>query len=270
MARKVDHKARAHAELPPSSSDKWMNCFGWRTTVNQHYDAYGRPPSSAAAEEGTAAHEKFERHLLGLISTQGQEHVPEELNRELFVRAVRDTRPITEDDDEFDHLQECIEWIEKQPGSMLPETRLDFGEHLGYVGLTGTVDVTLVTEDTLTIADLKYGKVLVEVLARLGRPNTQLMCYLVGAINRFGPRERYRIVILQPRAWHKDGPIREHWVTKAELAIFLFDLENAIEASYKGGPCTPGPWCRHYCDALASCRAVVLAARQRLRDNPED
>lgn len=269
MAKKVDHTARLHSDLPPSSANKWMFCFGWRATVAQHHAAYGRPPSSAAAEEGTAAHEKFERHLLGsdtvleaLPGMSGPDYEAWEDHR------VESHRPLSEDDDEFDHLMECVEWVQQQPGALLPESRVDFGEGLGYVGLTGTADITLVEPDRLTIGDLKYGKQLVEVRDERGWPNPQLMCYLVGAINKFGPRPEYRLVILQPRAPHPQGPIRETRVTQAELNVFLFDLENAIEGNYRNNECTPGPWCRQYCDALPSCRAFVMAGRQRLLETP--
>lgn len=267
MPPKVDHAARSHSSLPPSSANKWLNCWGWMRTVAEHMDRYGYPEAGPAAAEGTKAHEKFERHLLGLPALG----TPTGLNeKEYQVQAEETRRPLDPNDDEYDDLMQCVEWIEDQPGSLYPETRMDFGEGMGYVGLTGTVDVTLVEEDRLTIADLKYGRNVVEVQDKAGRLNPQLMTYLVGAINRFGPRPRYRLAVLQPRAWHKDGPIRVVDVTAAQLAVFMFELEEAIEANYKGGDCNVGPWCRNFCPALASCRAVVLEGRRRLAETPWD
>lgn len=252
----VSHSERSHSDLPPSSSSKWMVCWGWLETVRQHRALFGTPPSSAAAEEGTRAHEKMELHLRA---------------SPLYRERAGENQPgvfLCEDDDEYDDLLPMIEWVEKQPGELYLETRFDFGESMGYVGLTGTGDVTLVEPDRLTIVDLKYGRGIVEVEDARGVPNRQLMVYLSGAVNAFGPRDSYRLAILQPRAWHKKGPIRTRDVSPAELSVFQFDLENAIEGNYKGAPCTTGPHCREWCAAQSSCRALARQALQRFREDP--
>jgi hypothetical protein len=241
----VPHSSRGHSDLPPSSADKWMMCFGWLATVRQHRARFGRAPSSAAADEGTRAHEKMELHLQprSVLGTEGV--------------------PLTDADDEYDDLLPCLEWVEQQPGELHLETRVDVGAQFGYVGLTGTMDIVLVEPDRITVADLKYGRGLVEV-----KGNHQLMNYLVGVVDRFGSRQEYRLVILQPRAWHPDGSIREHTVSHAELEVYKFDLENAIEANYRGGQCNPGDHCRKYCEALSSCKAVAQVGRRRLAETP--
>ena len=261
------HADRAHSELPPSSSDKWLNCWNWKSTNAQHVERYGTSPSSAAAEEGTAAHEKFEAHLTSKSFRPASQMAPAKKVQTGGVKPL----VLDVDDADYDDLIPCIEWVQDQPGVLYPETHLDYGAFFGYEGLTGTGDVTLVEDHRLTIADLKFGRMLVEVADADGRPNPQLMCYLLGAVHRYGRRDEYRIVILQPRAWHKDGPIREFTVTAAALEIFIFDVEEAIKANYSGKhSCTTGPWCRKFCDALPSCRAVVEAGRQLLRDNPPE
>ena len=98
--------------------------------------------------------------------------------------------------------------------------------------------------------------------------NHQLMNYLVGVVAQFGPRSEYRLVILQPRAYHVDGPIREHTVSHAALEVYKFDLERAVEANYQGGKCSPGDQCRKFCEALSSCRAVAQVGRDRLASTP--
>lgn len=253
-----DHKARKHADLPPSSAYMWMNCHGWRATVAQHVDMYGKPPSSKAADEGTAAHEKMEAHLL--VSLRDRLH-PD---------FVTDTTPreLTEEDDEFDDLMTVVEWVEAQPGLFFLEHRVDCGAPFGFVDQEGTVDITILEPRRLTIADLKFGRVPVNVVDEFGRYNAQLMDYLVGAVHKHGPRDFYRLVILQPRAFHKDGPIREVIVPHAALEVFKFELEEAMEANFKGGECTPGPWCRPYCPALGSCRAVAARALRIFAENP--
>lgn len=237
-------------------------------TVAAHRELYGDPPSSAAAEEGTRAHEKMEKHLrlsssaqlLGPINDKGPRAV---LPREV-VRS--EGRELSEDDDEYDDLLPMLEWVDKQEGALFLETRFDFGQHFGYVGLEGTGDITLVEPDCITIADLKYGRGIVEVEDAKGVPNRQLMVYLAGAVATFGPRPKYRITILQPRAWHRDGPIRSRDVSAAEFSVFLFDLENAIEANFGNGACTPGDHCQDYCPARSTCRALKRKCVERFRD----
>lgn len=228
-----------HSELPPSSSDKWMKCHAWLSTIRQLPD---RDDSSEAAEEGTLAHHYLEQGLLG--------------NLQELAKAPEDM---------FDHLMPLIEWVESQAGFLYPEMELDYGDYFGFVGLTGTSDVILDHAEHLTVADLKYGRQMVEVT-----DNTQLMIYLVGAVHKFGVRERYRLVILQPRAKHADGPIREVWVTHAEFLDFAYELNEAIMGNYRGGPATVGHHCRKYCKALGSCKAVRDYSLNLLRSTPLD
>lgn len=240
------HSSRTHADLPPSSADKWMRCLGWLRTVSEHREKFGTPPSSAAADEGTRAHELLEAHLKTLPNFVGDRAGAELLD---------------ESDPFFDDLLTCVDWIEQQEGDLHLETRLDFGASFGYVGLTGSVDMTFVEPARLTIADLKFGRGVVEA-----SNNAQLLTYLSAARDAFGPRPEYRIVILQPRAYHPEGPIRVHHVTSSALEVFRFDLEEAIAGNYAGGPNTPGDHCRKFCSALSSCKAVAKASLQRFAE----
>jgi hypothetical protein len=227
----------AHSELPPSSADKWFHCHAWRRLTAGLPDE-----SSAAAEEGTFAHDCYAKHLEGT----------EELESSCQTQEM------------FDHLQTCVDWVKDQEGDLLIERRVDFGSGFGYVGLTGTADNILVHPDHLTIADLKYGRGVVEVA-----DNLQLMVYLVGAVEEFGPRPNYRLVILQPRPYHKDGPIREHWVTHAQFIEFRTALEKAIEQNYNPkAQATVGEHCRKWCNALGSCRAAAKYSLDLFRSNP--
>ncbi len=230
----IDPIEQAHSELPPSSADKWFHCHAWKRLV------HGLPnESSPAAEEGTLAHEWLANHLLG----------------------VRDLAEC-EDKLMYDHLMMCAEWVDAQGDlqsadstlvARCIEERVDFGAPFGYVGLTGTADVILVHPKRLDVMDLKYGRQVVEV-----EDNLQMLVYLVGAVHRFGRRPRYRLVVLQPRASHVDGPIREHWVTDRDLRLFEIKLDQAIEANYdpRVKP-TVGDHCRKWCLALSRCPAAA-------------
>lgn len=226
----------AHSELPPSSADKWFHCHAWRRLTHGIEDT-----SSAAAEEGTIAHAWLADHLLK-------------------------TRDLTDcpDPEMYDLLMACVAWVEEQPGERHVETRVDFGGPFGFVDLTGTSDLIFVTDDDLTIADLKYGRGMVEA-----GDNLQLLTYLVGAVYKFGRRDMYRMAILQPRAWHQEGPIRETWITDDHLRQFERDLERAIKANYSPkSEAKVGPWCRHFCKALPRCQSAAQHSIQLFRDTP--
>lgn len=260
--KKPDHSSRAHAKLPPSSSDKWLHCWGWLATVQEHHEEYGVPESSPAALEGTEAHEVFEQLIRGVPTVSPDHALPKtKTGRKIYADAVN--HPHAE------ALSDCHEWVLRQEGLVYPELRVDFGAPFGYVGLEGTCDVTILHPEFLKIADLKFGRGLVGVEDPEGTPNSQLMCYLLGAINLFGEREKYSITVMQPRAGHPKGPIRERWVTKTDLSIFKYDLEKAVDANFsrKYAP-SVGPWCRKFCDAIGSCKAQRNQSLQMMKDTP--
>lgn len=226
----------SHSELPPSSADKWMVCGGWLRANRGLPDK-----TSDAADEGTIAHGFLRRHL------QTGKPFSLSLSNELF-----------------EALSSTSEWIRQQPGVVYPEAVVDYGQVFGYVGLTGTLDVAIVDDACLTIGDFKYG--IGDVVEVVG--NKQLLCYLVGAIQRFGHRPLYKLAIMQPRAYHPLGPIRVWTVTDQELKLFLKELEKSIKANYSKGAYVVGPHCRHFCRALGSCKAVKEQALKWYKENP--
>jgi hypothetical protein len=232
----METELKAHSELPPSSADKWFLCPAWR-----RLNAGLGGETSEAAEEGTRAHEWMANILLG------QADLAECLEPEMA-----------------DYLAGCIEWVQAQEGELHVETRVDFGETFGLVDLTGTADVIVDSPDELLVADLKYGRYLVEVT-----DNLQLMIYLVGAVHRFGQRPSYRLAILQPRAWHDQGTIRVTTVSNSQYLAFREQLGEAIARQYdpRSKP-VPGDHCRRYCNALGSCPGAALKSLEAFRANP--
>lgn len=229
-----------HSELPPSSSDKWMVCHGW-LQANRPYRS--RKETSAAAEEGTLAHSVLESLIKSRMASAP------EANPEILER-----------------MTALAETILAQDGVIHPETQVDFGDQFGFVNLFGTSDVIRITDELLEIADLKYGRGVVEV-----EGNTQLMMYLSGAVQKFGARSMYRITIYQPRAFHKDGYIRSVDVTPGQLEDFNLLLGKAIAGNYASKPeFTPGDHCRNYCSAMGSCKAAAKHSIRLFLETPHD
>lgn len=226
----------SHSELPPSSADKWVHCYGWR-----RLNANLPNTSSPAAEEGIEAHRWLADELTGEV---------ELIN--------------CPDEEMFDHLIGVIEWINQQPGERWVEHRVDYGKGIGFVDLTGTSDLILVSPEELVVADLKYGRGVVEA-----KDNFQLLCYLLGAIQEFGPRPSYRLCILQPRAWHEGGPYRSWTITPEVLEVFADQISRAIKGSYDPrAEATAGDWCQHYCKAFGSCKAAAAKSLDLFRSTP--
>ena len=234
----VEVEEASHSELPPSSSDKWFHCHAWRRQVAGIEDT-----SSAAAEKGTLAHEWLSEHLLGRreLSTLNNEEM-------------------------FDYLMSCVDWVKEQPGELHVEVKVDFGAAFGFVDLTGTSDLIFVDDDHITVGDLKYGRQPVEV-----EENLQMLTYLVGAVHRFGQRPSYRLVILQPRPFHVDGPIREWTISNEDFLEFRAKLEKAIEGNYNPrSKHTTGDHCRKFCKGLGTCPAAKKHSLSLLAQYPMD
>jgi hypothetical protein len=223
-----------HSELPPSSSEQWMNCLGWLKAVT----GIAHPPSSKFAEEGTAAHDMLE---LALTFDLPPEQVCDDAEMAEAIGFVTDW---------------VSAYVTANPGTQFQsEYWIPWGIAVGIPTLGGTTDVALANPRELVIIDLKYGAgVIVE-------PNSeQLFCYMTGLRAMMGKRSTYRNVIIQPRARHVDGPVREKVMTDKHIDIFLKRLKLAVDTNVKGtAPRTAGDHCR-WCRAAPTCRTYAEKA----------
>jgi hypothetical protein len=153
---------------------------------------------------------------------------------------------------------------------VIRDTRIFGGPHFGIETTLAIPDIHPTCEGTpdfflfhgtaghLFLWDLKYGYGVVDPFE-----NPQLISYISGLISLFdidGVEDQRITVharIVQPRAYHRDGPIRE-WVCKlSDIRPHINRLHAAAEEA-----CTPDPriisgaHCR-YCPARASCEAAI-------------
>lgn len=236
----------AHAKYSASGSHRWLNCPG---SIKLEAEA-PEPRESPYAAEGTFAHECFELFVTGLDD----------------IKAARADALCFYDPEMVAHCEAMAEALLEIVGydcEVSAETRVD----LSFVspGMFGTADVIARDDFTgvLTIGDLKYGAgIAVDVY-----PNSQLMYYALGASAAHGHQYKtIRLVILQPRADHADGPVRAKEITLAELLTFedilkvgVMECQRADPAANPSTDLKSGDWCR-FCRAVPICPKLSSAA----------
>ena len=257
----------AHATFPPSSSDKWLNCFGWYRATKD----LPRSGSSLEAEEGTVAHSALELMLrfdleaghavsLALLDSPFQSFGADKTNDMIAGVGLAYDYVISLSTEGYDYLPELsLEWgsfFGRKYAKSSGNARGDRDIPQFFRELTGTADVGLVRDDELIIVDLKYGRG--KLVGAVN--NTQMMTYQLGMAHRFGLREKYRNVIVQPRIRHPDCPIREHAFTKTELLAPAVRVEDAIHRNrLETQPRKAGSHCT-WCAAAPTCKEYALNA----------
>lgn len=199
--------------------------------------------SSAAADEGTAAHELAERILRGaqgdaLVGLCAQNFV--EWTSEMLQDVLRYTSSV----------QALVGAV---GGALMVEQRLPISEWTGEADTHGTADAVILAGTELIVADLKFGRgVVVDA-----DENKQLRIYALAALREFefvgGPFETVRIIISQPRL----GAWSEWTCTVAELEAFGDEVRVAATATNApDAPLVPsGKGCK-WCRAAAECPAL--------------
>ena len=232
-----------HALLSASGAHRWLNC-----TPSARLESDESESTSAAAEQGTAAHALAEHKLRRALKQRSKRPVSAWIDDEME----------TLTDDYVSFVQEHISIAQETCGDpqVLIEQRLDFS-HI-VPGSFGTGDCVIIAEPTLQIIDLKYGQgVLVEAVN-----NPQLMLYALGALHAFGSLydiETVSVTIYQPRranvdTWEISVAELEQW---AETEV----KPKAELASAGEGEFCPGSWCQ-FCRIAPTCRARAEANLQ--------
>lgn len=224
-----------HAILSASSSSRWLAC-----PPSARINAELPETTSVYAEEGTKAHALAEKTLKGYLAGGPAE--------------------VQSDDEEMKeavqrYVDACIEKINAakaaSPDAVVHvEFRLDFSTYVpdGF----GTGDMVIVSDRSLEICDLKYGKG-VPVSAE---GNTQMRLYALGAVEEFGMLYAFDTVymtIIQPRL--------DSVSTDALSVEKLLDWGRSIipiaKLAYDGkGDFQAGDHCR-FCKFRPRCKALA-------------
>lgn len=244
-----NHSERSHALLSASGAHRWLNCTPSAVLESQYGDSN---KSSVFAEEGTLAHELSELYIKHDILEQIDDQTfsdrfDELMNNELFSEDMLDYVPI--------YVDYCSDELkEAKTHSTLAvmeiEQKLDLTEFVPES--FGTADCVIISDDTMEVIDLKYGKG-VPVYAEW---NNQEMLYALGALRKYDTMydiSNIKLTIVQPRL--NNISTWEIYV-KDLLKWANAELKPAANMAFEGkGDLRAGEWCR-FCAVKNRCRAL--------------
>lgn len=235
-----------HAFLPPSGAGAWQVCAMWPTMTALYPEAEDKPE----AMEGDAAHWACAQTLAGVLIDVGL----------IAPNGVTLT-------------DEMIEGAELYFDAVQPSGDERVEQHVTMPSIhaqnDGTPDAWAFAHDpttgiaTLFIWDYKFGHDFVEVFE-----NWQLIDYAAGILDQLGidgaadQHIKVRMTIVQPRSYHRDGPVRSWSVMASDLRPYFNKLRAAAEAATSAQPVAtvdPVRACKH-CPGRHACEAFQRAA----------
>lgn len=248
-----------HSPLGASGAERWLNCPGSISLLK----ALTLPESDEPdyRTEGTAAHE-----LAATCLSTGQdtwEFVDETYNGvkvspemadavQLYLNTVRP---------DFERTVEGRQCFIEYPISS-PRHPLFYGTVDAAVIVAGT---DYHGQENLIVTDYKHG----EGIAVDAEHNPQLMYYAFGFLEEYSEVDKVTLRIVQPRAFHPDGQIREWHTTAAAIRQWFEEvllpgmLRTEMEAQFDAGP-----WCR-FCPAKLVCPMLTHLFKAACTANPQ-
>lgn len=245
-----------HSIIAPSSADVWGSPNGCTGSVLMQ-QMYPETEENPEAMEGTASHEVGAKLIFAASVAAGFIDLP--------VGQTASNGVIIDDE-----MYEGAELFSDNVAEVMRSTAIFGGSHFNIEQRVncptihelsfGTPDMWIYDQKMgiIYIWDYKYGYVVYEVFE-----NWQLLNYIAGILTLLelnGIQTQHIKIhfrIVQPRAHHRDGPIRE-WVVKAsDLRGYFNGLENkAHEALGANSVTRSGPHCR-YCSARHACPVAL-------------
>lgn len=230
-----------HSPLGASTTERFMNCPGSISLIKML--GRGESDEHDYTKEGTAAHEvaatclretRESWEFINTTASNGVEITP-------AISATAD--PYIWHCSELMRTadQTVIEHMVKAPDvHPLFKGTMDFGAL--YFG-----------DQHAKVRDLKGGTgIVVEV-----PNNSQLKYYAFGLIREFEEIRTVELGIVQPNAFHVDGPIRTWTCTAEDIHTWVHDeLVPAMLRTEVDHGLDPGPWCR-FCPAKLICPALT-------------
>ena len=240
-----------HAVLSASSSNRWIHC-----TPSARLEEHVMEKASIYSAEGTLAHSKAEEKLRNYVEGHPRRKVKcEDGEMDECTTAYRD------------YVIEVLNTEKKTCGDakLDIEVQLDLTPWIpeGFV----TSDAVIVSDNTLHVIDLKYGKG-VPVYAP---HNSQLLIYAAGALHEYEAYyafDKVKMHIFQPRLDH----ISTYEISTVDLCDYMENvIKPAAKKAWDGqGEQEAGKWCQ-FCKVKANCKArakmnVAIAEQNKLYD----
>lgn len=235
----------SHALLSASGSARWMAC-----TPSAQLEQQFPEQTSVYAEEGTFAHALAELKLRRAIAntikpSEFKKRLAEMQKHPLYSPAMEEyvDQYVAQVSEIMAAKKQCADTL------VLLEQKLDFSEWVP--GGFGTGDVVIISDGTLEVIDLKYGKG-VPVSAE---KNSQTRLYGLGAIATYMMLYDFltvRMTIIQPRL---DITSTEELRVDELMTWAQNELMPKAKLAYAGeGEFCAGDHCK-FCKAKATCKA---------------
>lgn len=235
--------------LRPSAAAIWSRCHGYVSLTHGLLDE-SEDEDNTVREDGTACHWLAHQASQGLMVPAG--------------RQAPNGREITEE--MHDAVAVYFDAVAAWGVPAWFELQVVCKRIHDYCG--GTLDVGAYdpATNTIFVGDLKFGFRFVDVMN-----NPQLLCYVVGLQHRLGILSDVGVMveflIVQPRSYHRDGPVRRWRVSLVELRAQINHLSNAAHMALAANPvCTINAGCNR-CAGRARCETAQAAALGVMEDS---
>jgi hypothetical protein len=250
-----DHSKREHSELGASGAERWMNCAGSVTLIRafrEQLNAMGIPEEDDPdyRREGTAMHEASEHCLRAGCDTW--EIVGQTFNETVIDAPMADAIQLYLDDCRGDMDLASFHYVEYRISSPVHKDFYGSADFVAFLVAKQHMNRVLSdiggadSPDVLKVKDLKGG----EGIVVDPEDNPQLKYYAFGVIDgierssalKLRDDLRVELSIVQPRAFHVDGPIRRWETTVGEIKAWVYDtlvpaMENAeLDDTLEAGP----------------------------------
>ena len=227
-----------HAELGPSSAERWMTCPGSVTLSRGIKDS-----GSDNANEGTMMH-----GFSAMCLEDGMDAYAYIGSQDKETGLTLDAKQAVDVQMYVDHVRDIVK---ATGGELLVEQRLPIAWMTHEDGAAGTADAVIIAPDELIVVDAKFGFKLVEA-----EENKQLQMYAAAAYDELKigyDFKSVRIVIVQPRL----NATPEWTTTPDALMGFAAEVAFAAELTRQDTelyvPSEKGcQWCR----AKSTCPAL--------------
>lgn len=238
----------AHASKGPSAADTWVPC-----AAAPRLQAMCANLPTEFAELGSAAHELLE--VCFKTNTDAEDHRGEMFNIGNPIQA----EGFEADDDMILAVQVALDAVRALLKSLVhleplfySERKVDPGQLIdGRTDMWGTGDITVIAGNTLYAWDYKHGQgVLVEVTNKFQNLLYAIGCYADLPLERQLQIQYINLGIIQPRAPHKDGPVRTQIIPMTDLPGWIEFFRKAVTATDDPNATTnPGIKQCRFCDA---------------------